>query len=102
MRGERREVRAALDLGKQVFRLLLHRRVVFAFGLEQDVARAHLLGRRVLLLVVLVVALDVLRAHAGPLPDRLQVDERVLDLALLGDAVVVLVRLEMRCDLGIA
>ena len=66
---ERGKVRAALDLGEQVFGLLLHRPIVFALGLEEDMAGAHLLGRRVLLLVVLVVALYVLRAHARALPD---------------------------------
>ncbi len=98
---ERREVGPALDLRERLLGLLLHHRVVLALGLEEDVAGAHLLGRRVLLLVVVVVALHVSRRDRRALADRLQVDERVLDLPLLGDRVGVLVGLEVRRDVGV-
>ena len=98
---ERREVGPALDLGERLLGLLLHHRVVFALGLEEDVAGAHLLGRRGPLLVVVVVALHVGRRDRGALTDCLQVDERVLDLPLLGDLVGVLAGLEMRRDFGV-
>ena len=44
LRRELGEVRAAFDLGEQILRLFLHRRVVFAFGLEEDVAGATCSG----------------------------------------------------------
>ena len=59
---ELREVRARLDLGAAGLRPASSRRLVLALGLEQDVAGADLLGRRVLLDVVFVVALDLLAA----------------------------------------
>ena len=64
-------------------------------------AGADLLRRGVLLLIVLVVPLDVLRRDLDPLADRLNVDQRVSDLAFLGDAVVVLLLLEPRGNLRI-
>ena len=45
------------------FGLRAHRRVVFAFGRQQDVARANLLGRRVLAELLVVVPLDVFLRH---------------------------------------
>ena len=97
----RRNPRPALTLRQQLFRLLLHGRFVLAFGLEQDVAGADLFRRRVLLLVVLVRALDVLRRDLGPAAHRLHVDQRVPDLALLGHLQLVLVLLEVRRDLRV-
>ena len=58
-------------------------------------------GVDVLLLIVLVVPLDVLRRDLDPLADRLNVDQRVSNLAFLGNAVVVLLLFEPRGDLGI-
>ena len=58
LRGERGEVAPGAHLLQQGLGLRLHRRFVLAFGVQQDVARAHLLGRRVLLLVLLVLAFD--------------------------------------------
>ena len=65
------EVLAGLGAREHRLGLLAHRRLVFAFELEEDVAGADLFGRRELLLVLLVVLLDVLRGdllldRAGP------------------------------------
>ena len=65
-------------------------------------AGANLLGRRVLAKVLVVVALHVftrdfyLRCHVGGL------DAHELDLALLGNAVLLLVGVEVRRNLGVA
>ena len=101
LRRELGEVRATFDLGEQILRLFLHRRIVLAFGLEKDVTRLDLFGRRVLLLVVLVIALHVLRRHDGSVANRLQIEHRVPHLALLRNAVVVLVLFELLRDLGV-
>ena len=54
------EISPRLRLRAQVRGFFLHRRVVFPLGLQEDVAGAHLLGRRVLLLIVFVIPLHIL------------------------------------------
>ena len=58
-----REIGARLRLLQQRFRPRLDRGFVLALGLQQDVAGAHLLGRRELRLVGAVKALDLRRRH---------------------------------------
>ena len=78
--------------------LLANRGFVLAIGLEQDVARLDLFRRLVLLDVVVVVPLDVRGGH-GDLQARLvAIEQQVLDLALLADAVFRLVRFEVSRD----
>ena len=58
-------------------------------------------GVEVLLDVLLVVALDVTRGHDDLGLHRVGVHEQVLDPALLGDAVPILVLVEVRAQLGV-
>ena len=95
------EVGAAARLLQQLLDFGLDRRFVLAFGLQQDVARTHLLGGGVLLDVVVVGAFDIAGRHVHPGAHRLDVDEQITDLALLGHLEVVLVRLEVRCHVRI-
>ena len=101
LRGERGEVGAAFACFSSSSACALDGGFVLAFRLEQDVARADLLGRRVLLDVVVVGALDVGRRHDHLRAHRVDVDEQVPDLPLLGNPEVVRVRLEVARHLGI-
>ena len=85
-----------------LFGLLANRGFVLAVGLEQDVARADLFRRLVLLDVVVVVAAGCPSGGHGDLLARLvAIEQQVLDLALLADAVFRLVRFEVRRDVGV-
>ena len=98
---ELRKIGAGLDLGEQAFRLRAHDRLVLAAGVEQDVARAHLLRRLELLDVVVVVALHVGLRHHHRLPRLVAIEQQVRDLALFADTVLRLAQLEKRGDVGI-
>ena len=64
-------------------------------------ARLDLFRRLVLLDVVVVVALDVGRRHRDLQPRLIAIEQEVLDLPLLADAVFRLVRLEVRRDVRV-
>jgi len=66
------------------------------------VAGADLFRRRVLLAVVVVLALDVRRRDDRLGPQRLDVNQQVADLALLGNLEIALVRVEVARHLGVA
>ena len=90
---QRREVGAGrLRLLQDVFGLLAYGRFVLAFGLEQDVAGAHLFWRLELLDVRVVVTVDVLRRDRHARAHLVAIDEQVPDLPLLALAVFGLVR----------
>ena len=94
--GQRREVGTRLGVGEHGLGLEAHLHFVLAFGLEQDVACAHLLRGRVLRLVVVVVLRDVGVGDDDARPQRFGVNRQVVDLALLGNLIVVGVGLEVR------
>ena len=70
-------------------------------SLEQDVAGAHLRRRLVLRQVLLIERRDLGLGHRDRLAHLLDVQQRVLDLALLADAIRLLRLLERRGDLGV-
>jgi len=101
LRGELGEVGPASGLFQERFGSRLDGGFVLAGRLEENMAGADLLRRRVQLKVVVVRALHIGRRHGGLCPHRVGVDEEVPDLPLLGDREVVRVRLEVGRHLGI-
>jgi hypothetical protein len=77
-----------------------HRRLVLAFGLQQDVAGPHPALGGVLGLVLVVEGLDVGLRHLDALAYLVDLDQGVAHLALLADAVGLLVGVEPGLDLG--
>ncbi len=98
-RGQCGEIAARPHLRQDVFRLLAHGRLVFALGLQQDVAGTDLFGHRELLEVRVVEAFNVLGPDVDALTQLLGIDEDVSDLPPLADAVLLLVRVEIRGEL---
>ena len=94
--GQRGEVGVGrFDLLEDILRDRRHRLLVLAFELEQDVAGAHLRRGLVLLQVLLVERRNLGFGHGDRRAHLVDVDLRVLDLALLADAVLVLGLLEV-------
>ena len=100
--GQGREVGVGrLGFLEYVFRQRLHHLLVLAFELEQDVAGAQLRRGLVLREVLLVERRDLGLGYRDRAAHLFDVDLRVLDLALLADAVLVLGLLEERYEFGV-
>ena len=76
-------------------------RVIFAFGRQQDVARANLLGCRVGAKARVVVALDVLARDFHFRGELGWIDSHESDLPAIGNSIVLFVRIIMRRNLGV-